>query len=183
VQGSPGVANATGVVISDFAPTMGFTNVQGAIYALKSVLAPGSTPTAGLTAYTINTVARYHYMPGVAGKQVSNSTGYVGIGGFQFNPSNYYPGVASQPQHVKFQAIMETATGVTASLQLYNLSVGTGISGSQLYTTNPVPTFAASADLSLPVSDTIYEVQLKIQAGTSTDQAVVKMARLEISHG
>ena len=135
---------------------MGYTNVQGAIYALKSVLAPGSTPTAGLTAYVINTVARYHYVDGAAGKQVSSATGYVGIGGFLFNPSDYYPGIPSQPQHVKFQAIMETATGVTASLQLYNLSVGTGMSGSQLYTTNSGPTFVVSSDLSLPVSNTLY---------------------------
>lgn len=167
----------------DFAPTLGVQNVSEALYRLKSALAPGSTGAPGVTNYYVNTIARYHYIPGVAGVEVSNATGFVGVGALVFNPNDYNPGVPSAPQHVKFQAILETATGVTATLQLYNLSVGTGISGSQLYTTYGTPTFVASADLSLPNAHQLYEVQLRVQAGTSTDQATVKMARLEISHG
>jgi hypothetical protein len=167
----------------DFAPTLGVQNVSEAIYRLKSAMAPGSTGAPGVTNYYVNTIARYHYIPGVAGKEVSNATGFVGIGALTFNPQDFVPGVPSFPQHVKFQAIMETATGVTATLQLYNLSVGTGVSGSELFTTYAVPTYASSPDLSLPSGPQLYEVQLRIQAGTSTDQAVVKMARLEISHG
>jgi hypothetical protein len=181
--GSGGANNATQVAFGDYAPTLGASNVYDALYRVKAALAPGSTGAPGVTAYTVNTISRYHYVPGVAGKEVSNATGFVGVGAIAFDPNDYVPGVPSFPQHVKFQAVMETATGVTATLQLYNLSVGTGVSGSELYTTYGTPTFVASADLTLPNAHQLYEVQLRVQAGTSTDQATVKMARLEISHG
>ncbi len=188
-QGSPGVTgpaggvgNATGIVFGDSAPTMGVTNVSDVIYQLKAALAPGSTAP-GAATFAINTISRTHYVPGVAGRQVSNATGFVGIGALVFDPRDYVPGIQGYAQHVKFQAVLQSASGVTATLQLYNLSVGTGVSGSQVYSSQSVPTYVVSPDLSLPSSRQIYEVQLAIAGMTSADQATVDMAGLEISHG
>jgi len=181
------VPTAGEVFATDFVPTFGYSDVQGAIDKVKAVLNPAPT---GGGAPVVHTVVRRHYVVGVAGLQSSSATGFVAVGALSFQPEDYRPTVPTpvlSPQHVQFGALIESAGGLTGAVRLFDLSVGTGVPGSVLATTDSVPTYILSSDLALATGSVQYEVQALLGSSptgpTGADAVVVKLAQLEVTHG
>ena len=177
---------ASGVSAEDGTPPFGFTNVQGALDGIKSVLVP--TPTGGGSLIPL-TLSRRLYIPGIQGRQSSSATGFVGVGAIRFDPADYRPtvppGGSPALKHVRFGALIESSGGLTGTVRLYDLSVATGVPDSVLASTVSTPTYVLSPDLDLS-ADVDYEVQVSLGSSatgpTGADEVVVKMARLEVEH-
>ena len=183
--GGGGGGDASGIAAVDVDPAFGYTNVQGALDLFKGVLNP--VPTGG-GSFDPSNIMRKTYVAGVQGRHSSAATGYVAVGSIRFDPADYRPSIpesAPVVQHVNFGALLETSSGLTGTIQLFDLSVGTGVPASLLSTTISTPTYVISPDLGL-TAGVDYEVQIKLGSSatgpTGADEVVVKQARLEISH-
>jgi hypothetical protein len=149
---------------------------------------PGVTGAGGvLTGYTMQTFTRKHYIVGVSGRESTSATGFTTLGAMRFDPEDYRPSVPSGgDQHIKFAATFRSSAGLTGTLQLFNVGVGTAVDGSILATTTSTPTYMATSDLSISTGPQNFEVQGKLGSSatgpTGSDVVLVNMARVEITH-
>ena len=86
--------------------------------------------------------------------------------------------------HVRFGAGFNSSSGLTGSVQLYDLSIGTPVSDSLLSTTAGTPTYMVSPDLGITGGS--FEIQSKLGSSATgpagSDVVLVNLARLEIHH-
>lgn len=115
----------------------------------------------------------------VAGVASTNQTSFVGLGVTPFDPSKFF----GTPVFT-FVAMLEATTGMTAQIQLYDLTAGAVVASSVMTTTNTSTTKLASIALALPNTEHIYEVQIRISAGSpgASDRATCKHARIDVSY-
>lgn len=131
-------------------------------------------------------------MVGVAGLNETDLTTFSGIGGFQFDPNDYYAGGLGITREIRFQALMETTDDTTplpCEVKLRNLTDAVDVvtlSSSSLtpeLQTSGVLTVGGGGDL--PDASRVYEVQIRLDDGAGapgpTDQVACKMAKLRIT--
>lgn len=182
--GAIGPSVAIGVSANDPVPAFGWTNVQGALDAIKSVQNPGFTGPGGvLTGYIVQTSSRVHYVPIAAGQFMGSHIVYTGAGFMRFNPADYRPSVPSgAAQVIRLQVGAESSNGEGVEAQLYDLTAGTVVPNSfAVVTGTATPAFAESSNLVFTAIDKDYEVQFR--SSSATGVANMRMARLKISHG
>lgn len=131
---------------------------------------------------------------GVAGLQETDEVTFIGIGGFQFDPADYFGGGVGVTREIRFQALLETtddATPLPAEVKLRNLTDGGDVSNSTLSSSSLTPELVSSSILSvgsggdLPNAVKDYEVQLRLDdtsgSPTPSDRVACKMAKLRIN--
>lgn len=129
---------------------------------------------------------------GVAGLQDTDAVIYEGVGGFRFNPADFFPGGAGIVRTVKFQALLETTDDVTplpANIILRNITDGGTIAATALASSSLTPEMVESAALNigtdLPNGLRDYEVQIRVDdtsgAPGIADRIAVKHAALRIT--
>lgn len=81
---------------------------------------------------------------------------------------------------LKLKVIVET-TGPQVTVQLYNVTTASVVTGSTLTSTSTTPVELITADLTpnLSAGDAIYQVQIKMAAGSSADMVALDLARFE----
>lgn len=125
----------------------------------------------------------------ISGSQETNSSGFTAIGTAIFDPSILWSGNTKVTRGIKFQAVLEATSGVTAEIQLYNISAGAAVTSSALSTSANIPTIVEGtltigASPNIPNSQQIYEVQLRISAPGSpapSDRAICKLGQLIVT--
>lgn len=115
-------------------------------------------------------------MFGVAGIARTNSTSFVALGIVALDPTKFF----GSPQYF-FKASLEVTGGLTAAIQLYDLTAGAVVSGSLVTTTSATPILLASSALTFARSLRLYEVQARISVGTPgvSDQLTCKIAYVD----
>jgi hypothetical protein len=113
----------------------------------------------------------------LAGVGSTAQTSFQGIGAVPIDPTRYL----GSPTFT-FVAMLEATSGMTAAIQLYDLTAGAVVSGSLLTTTSTTTT-KLTGSVTLPSAEHIYEVQIRISAGTpgSSDRATCKCARVDVT--
>jgi len=93
------------------------------------------------------------------------------VGNLLFDPT-FFAGV------VRLVVVLEnSASGMTASLELFNITDGSTVT--TLTTTATLPTKISSAVLTLPSSEKLYGVRIYRTNGTTTDRVTCRLARFE----
>ena len=122
----------------------------------------------------------------LTGVQTADSSIFSGLGARELDPSSLFSGNSKISLTVEFRALVETTTGVTAEIRLYNLDTGSAVTGSTLTTSNNYPTLLSST-LTVGTAPNLvngsqnYELQLRISSPGSpgvTDRAICKMAEV-----
>jgi hypothetical protein len=105
---------------------------------------------------------------------------FVNAGYFEFDPTLLTS--ANGTREIKLRIIAET-TGPLMTIQLYNITNSTIVTGSTLTTVSAEPVVLESGDLSSNIlgSSAIYQVQIKMDAGAESDQVNLGSAGLRIS--
>ena len=102
----------------------------------------------------------------------------------EFDPSALLVPTGGLVRTIVFEAILWATAGMTAELELWNVTTGAAVVGTLLATANVVPTKVSSIDLAVPAvlpnSPQLYELRLRISAGVPgpLDRAFVSQARL-----
>jgi hypothetical protein len=156
-------------------------------YIVADILQELQTPSAGQVLLPMR-----QHIPGFAGTVSTQETAGGGqvIGCFSFNPSGYAPASASVQREIRFRAILEATSGMTAQLILYNRSAAAAVTGGTLSAADPGPKDVLSSALSvgasplLPDTTQLYELRLRISSGSPgpSDFAICKGAALEIHY-
>jgi hypothetical protein len=91
------------------------------------------------------------------------------------------PAVLTQFSYITFEGIANVSVaGLTASLELYNVTAGTVVT--TITTTSTTDTFVTSASFSKPNVATIYEARAYISDASSiSNKAIINMARIKIT--
>jgi len=129
---------------------------------------------------------------GIAGLQETDGVVFEGVGGFRFNPADYFPSGLGIIRTVKFQALLETTDDVTplaANIILKNLTDGGTIPATLLASSSLTPEMVESAALSipgdLPNAEKDYEVQIQVDdtfgSPGASDRIACKHASLRIT--
>jgi hypothetical protein len=132
------------------------------------------------------------HVVGVAGLQETAGVVYEGVGGFRFDPADYFASGFGITRTVKFQAILETtddATPLPANVILRNITDGGTIAATALASSSLTPELVESAALDigtdLPNGLRDYEVQIKLDdtsgSPTISDRIACKHAALRIT--
>lgn len=177
--GAGGGGSASGTSYTDTnTPTFGSSNVQGALDAIKALLAPGGTRLSGST---------YAAAYGVSGVQSTGSTVFTGVGMIRFNPSHFWPAIdGSSSRRIKFRAYLESTGGLTAEVRLYNITSSAVVASSTLTTASATPVLLTSVDITGNLTAGVehdYEVQIRLTGSPSdSDRAICKMAQLEVTY-
>jgi hypothetical protein len=116
--------------------------------------------------------------PGIT---TTNSTTFVTAGTFEFDPTIIT--AANGTRTIVLRAIAHT-TSPQVTIQLYNLTAAAVVTGSTLTTTSTTPTLlTTTGDLTSNLTNgpAIYQVQIEMASGLSTDQITLDMAKLRIT--
>ena len=122
----------------------------------------------------------------VAGTQSTDSTTTVSVGSILFDPSLFPLTQGSTSRQIKFSVLAFATTGMTAEVTLYNVTDAVAVTAANLTTTSTTITGLLTAALvvptDLPNSSKLYDIQLRISAGTPGpgDAAVVRWAGLKV---
>ncbi|HVI42662.1 MAG TPA: hypothetical protein VM577_18580 [Anaerovoracaceae bacterium] len=138
------------------------------------------------TVHLVPLIVNYSGTTGVQSVGVST---FTGIGVSSFDPSAIFSTNGKVTRTIKYVVVLEGSTGVTAEIQLYNLSAGAIVTGSLLSTSNNSPTLLSGtltvgASPNVPNSAQLYEVQLRISSPSSpavSDRAICKMAYIQVT--
>lgn len=116
----------------------------------------------------------------------TDQTGFVIVGGRRIDPSLFASGGGAIVRTMTFRAEAYATPGMTAQVRLFNYTDGVAVASSVLSTSSTTPaqltvTLATPADL--PNALKLYEVQLRISAGTpaQSDRAFLLHAHLDIT--
>jgi len=109
---------------------------------------------------------------------------YQAIGGFYFDPTIYHLGLLFPFGYsMTFEALLET-TNVANSADLRLWNVTDSVSAGTLTSSSLTPAFVTTGLLvgtALPLAGKVYELQLKMGAGTTPDRVTCKMARFSFN--
>lgn len=164
--------------VSNTAPTNGQVLTYNG-----SAWAP-ATPIVGGTVTNVQDGANYSNTFNIVGynnnSTTSNNSFIVGST-FEFDRSSF-KGVGSGSRVIRLKVIVET-TAPQMSIRLFNVTAGTVVTGSGLSTSSTTPTVLVSGDLTsnLAVGSAIYQVQIKMDTGTSPDRVSLDYAGLELT--
>ena len=123
---------------------------------------------------------------GVAGVQEVDSNVSTGVGCIILDPSILPGDAGGITRTIVFETVISATVGMTAEVRLWNITDGALVTGTTMTTALNNPTEATSATLvvptQLPNGKRIYEVQLRISAGTPVpgNRAICSMARLSV---
>lgn len=108
------------------------------------------------------------------------STTFVNGGTFEFDPTTLK--AANGTRTISLRVIAET-TGPLMTIQLYNYTAAAAVTGSTLTTTSTTPVTLSTGDLTSNLSGSLalYQVQIKMATGASSDRISLDMAKLRIS--
>lgn len=152
----------------------------------------GTTGTPAIVAKADGSV---HLIPLITPVAASNGqwsvgvTAFTGIGVVSFDPSALFSTNGKITRSISFTAVLEASSGVTAQIQLFNITAGSAVTGSLLSTSNNAPSIVSGvltvgSSPNLVNSLQVYEVQLRISLPTNpavTDRAICKMANLQVT--
>lgn len=138
---------------------------------------------------SVHLVPMIHPFTGSTGFQSTSSSGFTGVGVISFDPSALFNTNTKIVRSIKFEAILESSSGVTSEIQLYNLSVGSIVTGSVLSSSSNSPavvsaTLTVAAAPNVPNSQQIYEIQLRISSPgspTASNRAICKSAQIVVT--
>jgi hypothetical protein len=119
------------------------------------------------------------YIYGFPGINQTNSATFVNGATFEFDPTTL--NAANGTRTIKLRVIAET-TAPLMTIQLFNFTTTTVVTGSTLTTSGTSPTTLVTGDLTANLSNSlaIYQVQIKMAAGTGTDRVTLDAAKLQI---
>jgi hypothetical protein len=106
----------------------------------------------------------------------------------RFDPSQLIAPGSGIIRTITFEALLWASAGMTAEIELYNLTDGTAVAGTLLTTTGTVPTAVVSGNLAVPAvlpnAARDYEVRLRISAGAPgpLDRALTSGVRLSVHY-
>jgi len=158
------------------------------VEALQNIPVISGTPTAGAalryTGSAWDTRAHLDYLSISPGVVSTDLNGYVAIGGIYFDPTAYQSGfLLPAGTIIKFEALLETTNVAnSADLRLYNVTDATPVG--TLTSTSLVTEFQTTnltVNTDIPLAAKVYEVQLRMGAGTAPDIVTCKMARFRFS--
>lgn len=111
--------------------------------------------------------------------QLTSSTIFVNAATFVFDPTVLTS--AGGTRTIKLQIVAET-TGPLMSIQLYNQTAAALVTGSALSTSSTTPAILTTGDLAVNLTNgqAIYIVQIKMAAGTLSDQVNLDYAALKV---
>lgn len=155
-------------------PQYDATSNQEALDAIKGLLAPGGT---------LLTNTQKQRIVLVAGSQSTNDTTYTSVSTFDFDPSEFYPSMTPTATiQIIFKVAIETTSGLTGYIRLYNQTLGSAVTSSELSTSSGTSVILTSSTLTMPTSTNIYEVHIRLDGVPApTDLITCKLAQLEIS--
>jgi len=118
---------------------------------------------------------------GLAGIGTTDSTFYTVVGEFEFNPA-ILQDADGYTRTMVFQSILET-TLPDGYIRLYNFTDVTPVTDSELFTSSTEPDLLTSIDISnnLSAGSAIYQVQIKMNAGSPSDRVTCGMAKLMVT--
>lgn len=129
----------------------------------------------------------YIEYPIVSGYQSTSSASYSGVGAVSFDPSVLFSGNSKIIRSLVFQTIIESTTGVTSRVRLFNLTTSLPVTGTELSTSANTPTLLSTSLTvggNLASIQQLYEVQLQITVPvtpTTSDRAVCKSGSIKVS--
>jgi hypothetical protein len=134
---------------------------------------------AGKTVQTGYNYANYFYVPIYSVLTSTNSSVFVNAGAFEFDPTSITS--ASGTRTITLRVIAET-TSPLMTIQLFNFTTATVVTGSTLTTSSSVPVLLTTSDLTSNLSAGLatYQVQIKMDSGTPTDRVLLSMASFKV---
>ena len=122
---------------------------------------------------------KYRLVPIFANITNTASTTFVSAGTFEFNPTEIT--AANGTRTIKLRLIAHT-TGVSMTIQLFNLNTNTTVAGTTFNTSATVPTTIISGDISAALTNGLaaYQVQILMVSGGVSDRVTLDMASLRI---
>ena len=118
----------------------------------------------------------------VSGIQSSGDTAWSAIGAINFAKNDYTRD--GYTTTVNFRAILETTSGLTGSIRLYNLTAGSPLATSLMSTASSSPVLLSSDITSEAYATSqLYEIQIKLTGSPlPTDQIICKLADLSLTY-
>ena len=119
------------------------------------------------------------YIYGFPGVNQTNSGTFVNGATFEFDPTTLNS--ANGTRTIKLRVIAET-TAPLMTIQLFNFTATSVVTGSTLTTSGTSPTTLVTGDLTANLSNSlaIYQVQIMMAAGSGTDRVTLDAAKLQI---
>lgn len=120
----------------------------------------------------------------VGGTRETDQVVQVGQSVAEFDPSVLLAPTGGLVRAITFEAIAWATAGMTAEVELWNITDGVAVVGTLLAIASTVPTWLVSVPLAVPAvlpnASTLYELRLRISAGVPgpLDRAFVSQARL-----
>jgi len=114
------------------------------------------------------------------GQTNTASTTFVTAATFEFDPTTIT--AANGTRTIKLRVIVET-TGPQMTLQLFNVTSASVVSGSTITTSSTVPTLLVTGDISANLTNgaAVYQVQILMASGGSpSDRVTLDMATLRV---
>ena len=110
----------------------------------------------------------------------TNSTTFVSAGTFEFDPTPITSVHGSTTMSLR---VVAQTTGPVMTIQLYNLTTASVVTGSTLTTSSTIPVTLATGDLSANMASTldVYQIQIEMAAGGPSDQVTLSMATLKVT--
>jgi hypothetical protein len=120
---------------------------------------------------------------GVGGLQTNDTSTFSGVGGIFFDPTLIYGSGTGFTRTIKFRAIIETNNILLPTeVRLFNITDAAVVAGSTLSTTSLTPSGVTSAALTLPATQKVYEVQIRlVGVPAPADLAACKLAELAVT--
>jgi len=122
----------------------------------------------------------------VAGLRETNAVVQTGQSQVSFDPSTLATASGGLTRTIRLQATVWATFGMTAEIELYNLTDAGAVATTLLTTASTVPVLLESPDLAVPATlpnaARIYELRLRISAGVPgpADRAFLSQARLQV---
>lgn len=115
-----------------------------------------------------------------AGVTSTNSTTFVAAGTFEFDPTVLT--AANGTRTIILRLVVETTTPLM-TIQLYNLTTASVVSGSTLTTSSTTPVSLQTGDLTAALANSldVYQVQIKMASGGPSDEVTLDMATLKVT--
>ncbi len=124
-----------------------------------------------------------------SGTESLSTNTFTAIGTISFDPSSLFAGDDEIVRLITFEAIVESTSGVTAEIRLYNITDGVTVTGSTLSSSANSPTkisaiLTVGSSPNLVNGSRLYEAQFRISSPSGpaiTDRANCKLSQLSVS--